>query len=149
MEEKKQRNLLILIFIIGLVLDQITKFIALKNGKIIQNQNIITANKAQVIAMSILVIVMILRYILNNNVYIKLDTKIICILAISGICSNLIDRIWNENTLVFINITKGIGLNLAYIYILTAWVGMAVILTKNTMKIIKKKNLFNVNESDK
>ncbi len=147
MDIKKQRNFLIIIFIIGLFLDQITKFIALKNGKIIQNESIITATRAQMIAMSILVVVMLLRYVLNNNVYIKLDTKIICILAISGICSNLIDRLWNEQTLVFINITKGICLNLAYIYILIAWVGMAVILTKNTMKIIKRNEIKNESKS--
>ena len=32
---------------------------------------------------------------------------------------------------------KSIYLNLAYVYILIAWIGLAAILTKNTMKILK------------
>lgn len=36
---------------------------------------------------------------------------------------------------------KSIYLNLAYVYILIAWIGLAAILTKNTMKILKEKGM--------
>ena len=84
---------------------------------------------------------MILRYIQNNNTFIKLDTRIILTLAISGIFGNLIDRIWNTEPLMFIKITNQINLNLAYSYILIAWVGMAFILTKNTSKMLNEKRV--------
>ena len=91
---------------------------------------------------------MLARYILNDNQFIKTDIKIILSLAISGAIGNLIDKIWNHNVILFINLGKNIELNLAYIYILIAWVGIAIILTKNTGKIIKnKKGIKNENNS--
>ena len=42
---------------------------------------------------------------------------------------------------MFIKITNQINLNLAYIYILIAWVGMAFILTKNTSKMLNEKRV--------
>ena len=141
MIEKKQRKILIIIFIISLLLDQITKFIAYNKQFIIQNSNILVQNRGYLIIISIVIIIMILRYIQNNNTFIKLDTRIILTLAISGIFGNLIDRIWNTEPLMFIKITNQINLNLAYIYILIAWVGMAFILTKNTSKMLNEKRV--------
>ena len=91
--------------------------------------------------MTIIIVLMIIRYISNENTFIKLDTKIILTLAISGAVGNLIDRIWNQNVIIFIDLGRSIYLNLAYIYILIAWVGLAAILTKNTMKILKEKGM--------
>ena len=82
---------------------------------------------------------MIIRYISNENTFIKLDTKVILTLAISGAIGNLIDRIWNKNVIIFMDLGKSIYLNFAYIYVLIAWIGLAAILTKNTMKILKEK----------
>ena len=141
MKENKHRKILIFIFIISLLLDQITKFIAYKKQFIIQNSNILAQNRGYLIIISIVIIIMILRYIQNNNTFIKLDTRIILTLAISGIFGNLIDRIWNTEPLMFIKITNQINLNLAYSYILIAWVGMAFILTKNTSKMLNEKRV--------
>ena len=141
MKENKHRKILIFIFIISLLLDQITKFIAYKKQFIIQNSNILAQNRGYLIIISIVIIIMLLRYIQNNNTFIKLDTRIILTLAISGIFGNLIDRIWNTEPLMFIKITNQINLNLAYIYILIAWVGMAFILTKNTSKMLNEKRV--------
>ena len=82
---------------------------------------------------------MIIRYISNENTFIKLDTKVILTLAISGAIGNLIDRIWNKNVIIFMDLGKSIYLNFAYIYVLIAGIGLAAILTKNTMKILKEK----------
>ena len=56
-----------------------------------------------------------------------------------AVIGNLIDRIWNKNVIIFMDLGKSIYLNFAYIYVLIAWIGLAAILTKNTMKILKEK----------
>lgn len=134
----KDRKLLIIIFIITLVLDQVTKVIGYVNGWNI-NINSDNSNNGYYIIMTIIIVIMIIRYISNENTFIKLDTKVILTLAISGAIGNLIDRIWNKNVIIFMDLGKSIYLNFAYIYVLIAWIGLAAILTKNTMKILKEK----------
>ncbi len=134
----KDRKLLIIIFIIALVLDQATKVIGYVNGWNI-NINGDNSNNGYYIIMTIIIVIMIIRYISNENTFIKLDTKVILTLAISGAIGNLIDRIWNKNVIIFMDLGKSIYLNFAYIYVLIAWIGLAAILTKNTMKILKEK----------
>jgi len=141
LKEKKNRKILSIIFVISLLLDQITKFISYKKQFIAQNSNGLAQNREYLIMLSIVIIMMILRYMSNNNTFIKLDTRIILTLAISGISGNLIDRIWNIEPLMFIKITNQINLNLAYIYIIIAWIGMAFILTKNTSKMLNAKRV--------
>lgn len=134
----KDRKLLIIIFIIALVLDQVTKVIGYVNGWNI-NINSDNSNNGYYIIMTIIIVIMIIRYISNENTFIKLDTKVILTLAISGAIGNLIDRIWNKNVIILMDLGKSIYLNFAYIYVLIAWIGLAAILTKNTMKILKEK----------
>lgn len=134
----KDRKLLIIIFIVALVLDQVTKVIEYVNGWNI-NINSDNSNNGYYIIMTIIIVIMIIRYISNENTFIKLDTKVILTLAISGAIGNLIDRIWNKNVIIFMDLGKSIYLNFAYIYVLIAWIGLAAILTKNTMKILKEK----------
>ena len=134
----KDRKILIIIFIIALVLDQVTKVIGYVNGWNI-NINSDNSNNGYYIIMTIIIVIMIIRYISNENTFIKLDTKVILTRAISGAIGNLIDRIWNKNVIIFMDLGKSIYLNFAYIYVLIAWIGLAAILTKNTMKILKEK----------
>ena len=134
----KDRKILIIIFIIALILDQVTKVIGYVNGWNI-NINGDNSNNGYYIIMTIIIVIMIIRYISNENTFIKLDTKVILTLAISGAIGNLIDRIWNKNVIIFMDLGKSIYLNFAYIYVLIAWLGLAAILTKNTMKILKEK----------
>lgn len=138
MHEKQSKKILIAIFIIALILDQVSKIISYVNGWNIIN-NIDNSNNGYYIIMTIIIVLMIIRYISNDNTFIKMDTKVILTFAISGGIGNLIDRIWNKNVIIFMNFGKGICLNFAYIYILIAWIGLAVILTKNTFKILKEK----------
>lgn len=140
MKEKQNKKILLIIFLVALILDQVSKIISYANGWNI-NLNADTSNNGYYIVMTIIIVLMIIRYISNENTFIKLDTKIILTLAISGAVGNLIDRIWNQNVIIFIDLGKSIYLNLAYIYILIAWVGLAAILTKNTMKILKEKGM--------
>ena len=140
MKEKQNKKILLIIFLVALILDQVSKIISYANGWNI-NLNTDTSNNGYYIVMTIIIVLMIIRYISNENTFIKLDTKIILTLAISGAVGNLIDRIWNQNVIIFIDLGKSINLNFAYIYILIAWVGLAAILTKNTMKILKEKGM--------
>ena len=127
-----------LIIIILLLLDQISKIVFLKIGATGDTKSI-ENNLAYRVLISIVVIILILRYINSNNSYIKNDTRIILSIGVSGIIGNLIDLIWNKEVITFINVFSDIKINLAYIFIIIAWVGMAVILTKNTMNILKEK----------
>ena len=132
----KNKKVLIIIFIITLILDQITKIVAYVNGWNITTNSDSNSNGYYII-MTLIIVIMIIRYIKNDNIFIKTDTKVILTLAISGAIGNLIDRIWNQNVIIFIDLGRSININLAYIYILIAWIGLAGILTKNTMKILK------------
>lgn len=136
MKEKKDKKILIVIFLIALILDQISKIIAYKNGWNISSE---VSNNGYNIVITLMIVLMLIRYISNDNTFIKLDTKIILTLAISGAIGNLIDRIWNQNVIIFIDLGKSIHLNFAYIYVLIAWIGFAAILTRNTMVIIKNR----------
>ena len=136
MKEKKDKKILIVIFFIALILDQISKIIAYKNGWNISSE---FSNNGYNIVITLIIVLMLVRYISNDNTFIKLDTKIILTLAISGAIGNLIDRIWNQNVIIFIDLGKSIHLNFAYIYVLIAWIGFAAILTRNTMVIIKNR----------
>lgn len=140
MGKNNNKKILIIIFVIALLLDQVTKIVAYTNGWIIESNEDIK-NNGYYIIMSIIVIIMIIRYISNDNTFIKLDTKIILTLAISGAVGNVIDRIWNQKVLIFINLGHSIHLNLSYIYVLIAWIGLAAILTRNSMKILKEKKV--------
>ena len=143
MKDKKQKNIIIILIVITLFIDQITKFISYKMGYISVNEN---SNNSYNILISIIIISMIIRYISNNNLFIKMDTRIILSFGISGAIGNLIDRIWLRKVITFITLGNKLELNIAYIYIIIAWVGMAVILTKNSSKFIKdrknKRNRF-------
>lgn len=135
---KKKEKIIIYIFIIILLLiDQITKIIAIKNGYTIQNTN--TNSNGYYIFINIIIVLMIIRYIFNNNLYIKMQTRIILSFAIAGGIGNLIDRVWNKRVIVFINLNNHLELNLSYIYIFISWIGMAIILTINTTKFLKNK----------
>ena len=135
-EKLKKFKILIVIFFIALILDQISKIIAYKNGWNISSE---FSNNGYNIVITLIIVLMLVRYISNDNTFIKLDTKIILTLAISGAIGNLIDRIWNQNVIIFIDLGKSIHLNFAYIYVLIAWIGFAAILTRNTMVIIKNR----------
>ncbi len=137
-KDKKHGKMLIILIIATLVLDQITKIWLYKKqiATISDSGN----NNVYYIMISIIIVLMIIRYISSDNTFIKLGTKIILSFGIAGAIGNVIDRIWNKNIIVFIKIGDYINLNLAYIYILIAWVGMAVILTKNSIKFMKERN---------
>lgn len=134
--KKKEKLIVFILIIILLLIDQITKIIAIKQGWMIRKTD--TNGNGQYILTSIIIVLVIIRYIFNNNSFIKIYTRIILSFGISGGIGNLIDRIWNKSVILFINFNN-IELNISYIYILIAWIGMAVILTKDSAKFLQDK----------
>lgn len=101
------------------------------------------------ILMSIIIIILIIRYITSKNSYIKNDSRIVLSFAVAGAISNVIDRIWKGYVINYIQIPYFTTINLSYIYILVTWVGMAVILTKYTISKAKEKKLKKAMEKEK
>ena len=135
----KENKKLIILIIISLILDQITKFISYKQKINLAPSELAMENNGYYIIMSIIIALMIIRYISNENTYIKKGTKIILSLAVAGAIGNVIDRIWKGHVIVFINLGKDFYINFAYIYIIIAWVGMAAILAKNSYLFLKER----------
>lgn len=140
MEEKKKLNkiykrVFILIFILILI-DQITKGIIYTD---FQEFNVNTTENIKHIFISCIIIFIIFRYILNKNRFIKNSSRYILSFAVAGGIGNLIDRIIFHYIRNFIEIKNFTNINLSYIYIFIAWLGMAIILTIDTADIITEK----------
>ena len=145
---KKEKKIIITLIVILTIIDQITKIILLSTGAKIGNADgwslgiLDTAkseNNIQYILIFFIAIISLTRYITRNNTYIKMNSRVVISFAIAGCISNLIDRIWYNATVNYINIKNFTSLNLGYIYIAITWIGMAVILTKYTAERIKEK----------
>ena len=146
----KEKKIIIILTIALVLIDQILKIILLTTNVKVGNENVFsigilerekTENNIQYILISIIAIIVLIRYITRNNTYIKTNSRVIISFAIAGVISNLIDRIWNQGTINYININKFASVNFGYIYIAITWIGMAIILTKYTMERIKEKEL--------
>lgn len=148
-KEKKYNKILMIIILVLLILDQITKIIFLKIGNVPVVSEEENSGNGYYIVMSIIIVIMIIRYMLNNNIFIKLGTKIVLSLAVAGAIGNVIDRIWKGYVITFISIGDSININLAYIYIIATWIGFAAILTKNSMNFLNERKNKKVKENDK
>ena len=153
----KEKKILFIIIISLIALDQILKVIFLKNNFIIGStegwsigmlQNTKSENNIQYILISIIAIMALIRYITRNNLYIKMDSRVVISFSIAGVISNLIDRIWNQGTINYINIPMFSAINLGYVYIIVTWIGMAAILTKHSIER-RKVTFKNENEKEK
>lgn len=147
MKDIEKRNLMILIMALVLI-DQILKLflynskfqmINLNGWGIGVINNIKSENNISYIIISILAVIMLIRYISSNNSYIKMNSRVILSFAIAGAISNAIDRVWNGGTINYINIPRFSSLNLAYVYFIITWIGMAFVLTVFTRDRIKEK----------
>lgn len=146
--KEKDKRVLISLNLILILIDQIFKIViyiskiqlSTTNGWGIGVLNIIKSeNNVAYIIVSILAVIMLVRYIKSNNKFIKMNSRVILIFSIAGAISNAIDRIWNGGTINYINIPKFSSLNLSYIYFIITWIGMAIILTKYTNDRVKEK----------
>lgn len=131
LNKKKLYSLFILLLI---SIDQIIKIIFVYKTRL---KNGLSDNNLYYIMATLVIIFLIIRYILNDNFFIKKQTKIVLGFALAGAISNLIDRLFNSYVINYINIGSNININLAYIYILITWIGFAAIFAKNTSEFIK------------
>lgn len=148
MKEKKEKIILCIIVVILLIIDQITKILFYESRVITSN----ISNNGYYIIVSIVFLIMILKYISKDNSYIKFGTKVTLCFAMAGTIGNMIDRFWNKNIIVFIKIGNAPSLNLSYIYFIITWIFMAIILSKNSKKFIsdsKKERRKNLNDNKK
>ena len=141
---KKEKKIIIILTISLILVDQILKIISINKTKIDIEPS---SNNISYILISIIAIIAIIRYMFNNNSFIKMDSRIVLSFAVAGALSNVIDRIWIKNVINYINIQGFTSINLSYIYIAVTWIGMAVILTKYTINRNKEKR--NLNSGDK
>ena len=144
----KEKKIIYILIIALIIIDQIAKILIFKTDITLINNagwgiGILTNQKSEnniaYILISIVAVMMLVRYINSNNTFIKKDTRVILSFAISGAISNSIDRIWNGGTINYINIPNFTPINLSYVYFIITWIGMAVILTKYTSDRIKEK----------
>ena len=144
----KEKKIIIILIITLILIDQIAKVLIFKTNitsvnedgwgiGVLANQK--SENNIAYILISIVAVMMLVRYINSNNTFIKKDSRVILSFAISGAISNSIDRIWNGGTINYINIPNFTPINLSYVYFIITWIGMAVILTKYTSDRIKEK----------
>ena len=140
-KNKEKRVVLILIFCL-VVLDQIVKIIMAVLHKNIY-QDLDTRDNLTNLLIGRIALIFLVRYINSNNMYIKFNSRILLGFAIAGIIGNSIDRITNGYVVNYIHIPNFIDLNLAYIYILITWIGMAAILTIYTKDRIDERKAKN------
>ena len=144
----KEKKIIYILIIALIIIDQIAKVLIFKKNitsvnedgwgiGVLANQK--SENNIAYILISIVAVMMLVRYINSNNTFIKKDSRVILSFAISGAISNSIDRIWNGGTINYINIPNFTPINLSYVYFIITWIGMAVILTKYTSDRIKEK----------
>ena len=144
----KEKKIVIILIISLIIIDQILKIVLYKSNFNILNEsgwgigvlaNQKSENNIAYILISIIAVIMLVRYINSNNTFIKTDSRVILSFAIAGAISNAIDRVWNATTINYINIPKFTPLNLSYVYFIITWIGMAVILTGYTSKRINER----------
>lgn len=136
---KKEKKIILRLIMILILIDQVIKIIMINANSEIRLLLSKDQSNMSHIVISIIVIIVMIRYILNNNSFIKMNSRIIISFAIAGAISNVIDRIWIGNVINYINISKFMPINLSYIYIVITWIGMAIILTKYSIKEMKRK----------
>ena len=144
----KEKKIVIILIIALILIDQIAKILIFKTSMTLINEagwgigvlaNQKSENNLAYILISMIAVMMLVRYINSNNTFIKTDSRVILSFAIAGAISNAIDRVWNGGTINYINIPKFTPINLSYVYFIITWIGMAVILTKYTSDRIKEK----------
>ncbi len=140
-ENKKSiENKKILILIISLILiDQIVKIILISTNSSMLEWSIASEDNTAYILISLIAILLLLKYVTSNNTFIKFRNKVVLSFAIAGVVGNVIDRIWKGHVITYIYIPNFISINLSYIYLIITWLGLALMLTKYTMERINEK----------
>jgi len=149
---KKIHYIIIGLFVILLLLDQVTKIVFVNsNVEVIPNilnftytENtggafgIGSGNILTVIFTNIVVIGIIIKFMINQKDNLDNLTYIILTIILTGGIGNFIDRIFKGHVVDFIDITAITNFpnfNLADMYIVCGWIILAFIFAKNTIRI--------------
>ena len=152
---KKIHYIIIILFIILLLLDQVSKILCInKDINVIPNVlsftytentggafGIGSGNIVTFIFTNIVVLGIIIKFMINQKDNIDDFTNILLTVILAGGIGNFIDRLFRGYVIDFIDITGIINFprfNLADIYIVCGWVVLAFVFAKNTIKIRKE-----------
>lgn len=154
---KKEYKMLLAIILILVIIDQILKFIVLKNNNLVlidgilkfsiyENTNgtygVDSNSTIMYVLTNIIIIVIAFQFITSQNQFVDKKIKMFLSLIIAGGISNSIDRIFRGYVVEFIDFTELIKLpifNFADIYILIGWVSMVAIFAAFTAKELKNR----------
>lgn len=134
MNKKKTLIIGLIIFIVVILIDQITKFLFIdKNinlipsflqlGYLQDNTNTFSINRSDIITTlitDVIAVIIITKFIKEQQNEMELNVLISLFIILSGGISNLIDIIFRGHTIDFINIANAISFNIADIFIVIA-----------------------------
>ena len=152
---KKIHYIIIVLFIILLILDQITKIVFTDNNiEIIPNVlkftytentggafGIGSGNIVTFVFTNIIVLGIIIKFMISQKDNLDNITYIVLTTILAGGVGNFIDRIFRGHVVDFIDITGIINFpkfNLADIYIVCSWIVLAFVFARNTVRIRKE-----------
>ena len=152
---KKIHYIIIILFIILLLIDQVTKIVFTNsNIQVIPNvlkftytentggaYGIGSGNVLMFILTNLVVLGIIIKFMINQKDNLDNITFLVLTTILAGGVGNIIDRIFRGYVVDFIDITEIINFpkfNLADIYIVCGWIVLAFIFAKNTVKIRKE-----------
>lgn len=134
MNKKKTLIIGLIIFIVVILIDQITKLLFIdKNinlipsflqlGYLQDNTNTFSINRSDIITTlitDVIAVIIITKFIKEQQNEMELNVLISLFIILSGGISNLIDIIFRGHTIDFINIANAISFNIADIFIVIA-----------------------------
>ena len=143
---KKMKMGIIAIIIAIILVDQITKIIAINNnytiGIVSFNYEEQEKKNIEGIVTSwltdIIVFIIIIKFLKEQNKNMENKVKISLLLILGGGISNFIDKIWNRDVIEFIHIWKLPILNVAYIVLVIGWILFLIFMVQNTLEVNKE-----------
>lgn len=143
---KKMKMGIIAIIIAIILVDQITKIIAINNnytiGIVSFNYEEQEKKNIEGIVTSwltdIIVFIIIIKFLKEQNKNMENKVKISLLLILGGGISNFIDKIWNRDVIEFIHILKLPILNVAYIVFAIGWILFLIFMVQNTLEVNKE-----------
>lgn len=146
MNKKKTLIIGLIIFIVVILIDQITKLLFIdKNinlipsflqlGYLQDNTNTFSINRSDIITTlitDVIAVIIITKFIKEQQNEMELNVLISLFIILSGGISNLIDIIFRGHTIDFINIANAISFNIADIFIVIAIIILFSVFLKAT-----------------
>lgn len=154
---KKEHKKFLIIILVLIIVDQILKFIVVKNNnfnlidgilkiRIYENTNgtygVGNNSTIMYILTNLIVIIIAFQFLTSENQFVDKKTRVFLSLIIAGGTSNCFDRIFRGYVVEFIDFTELFSFpifNFADICILIGWISMVAMFTSFTAKEIKSR----------